>query len=166
MLIYEAYNKNNGKSYIGLTTHTLEKRKSQHLRSAKSGSLLHFHKALRKHGANAFEWSVILSCKELDKDLRGDKTSYSPETCTFVSKKINMFLQLKTPEFYRGYWQATARLPDKTRHKFKGKSRTRVFEAYINSKRLALSMLSDEDCPPNIRVLVEHKLKTFREENL
>jgi hypothetical protein len=104
--------------------------------------------------------------KELDKDLLGDKTSYSPETCTFVSKKINMFLQLKTPEFYRGYWQVSARLPDKTRHKFKGKSRTRVFEDYINSKRLALSMLGDEDCPPKIRVLVEHKLKTFREENL
>lgn len=67
MLIYEAYNKNNGKSYIGLTTHTLEKRKSQHLRSAKSGSSMHFHKALRKHGVEAFEWSVVISCSDLDK---------------------------------------------------------------------------------------------------
>jgi group I intron endonuclease len=62
MLIYEAYNTKNGKSYIGLTTTTLEKRKSQHIRSAKTGSKMHFHKAIRKHGADSFEWSVAITC--------------------------------------------------------------------------------------------------------
>jgi group I intron endonuclease len=68
MLIYEAYNTKNGKSYIGLTTKTLDYRKSQHLRSAKSGSKAHFHKALRKHGEEAFEWSVAMLCSNA-KDL-------------------------------------------------------------------------------------------------
>lgn len=66
MLIYEAYNIKNGKSYIGLTTTTLERRKSQHLRSAKSGSKRHFHKAIRKHGEGAFEWGVVATCTTLE----------------------------------------------------------------------------------------------------
>jgi group I intron endonuclease len=66
MLIYEAYNKNNGKSYIGLTTKTLDIRVSQHIRAAKSGSKMHFHKAIRKHGPDAFEWSVIMIVKDID----------------------------------------------------------------------------------------------------
>ena len=67
MLIYEAHNIKNGKSYIGLTTQTLEKRKSSHLRSAKGGSKMHFHKAIRKHGTDAFEWSIVLTCTSLEK---------------------------------------------------------------------------------------------------
>jgi len=75
MLIYEAYNKNNGKVYIGLTTLDLETRKSSHLRSAKSGSQMYFHKAIRKHGEGAFEWSVVATTDcleqlyELEKSL-------------------------------------------------------------------------------------------------
>ena len=67
MLIYEAYNKNNGKVYIGLTTTTLDVRKASHLRSAKSGSNAYFHKAIRKHGEDAFEWSVIGTTTALER---------------------------------------------------------------------------------------------------
>lgn len=66
MILYEAYNKENGKVYIGLTTNTLEARKSQHLRSAKSNPKLHFHKALRKYGQDSFEWSVVMRCDNLE----------------------------------------------------------------------------------------------------
>lgn len=73
MLIYEAYNTKNGKSYIGLTTTSLEKRKSSHLRSAKAGSKMHFHKAIRKHGPEAFEWSVVVECSSLERLYRMEK---------------------------------------------------------------------------------------------
>jgi group I intron endonuclease len=66
MLIYEALNLNNGRAYIGLTTLTLEKRKSSHLRSAKAGSNTYFHKALRKYGPEAFEWGVVLLTNSLE----------------------------------------------------------------------------------------------------
>ena len=66
MLIYEALNKNNGKVYIGLTTKTLKERKSSHIRSAKSGSKAYFHKALRKHGEEAFEWGVVATAESLE----------------------------------------------------------------------------------------------------
>jgi group I intron endonuclease len=65
MIIYEAINKKNGKVYIGLTTQSLEKRKGSHLRSAKAGSNMHFHKALRKYGEDGFEWNVVLICSSL-----------------------------------------------------------------------------------------------------
>jgi group I intron endonuclease len=67
MIIYEAYNTKNGKSYIGLTTTSLEKRKSQHVRSAKTNSNMHFHKAIRKHGPESFEWSVVVVCSSLER---------------------------------------------------------------------------------------------------
>jgi len=77
MLIYEAYNKNNGKVYIGLTTLSLEARRSSHIRSAKSGSQMYFHKAIRKYGESSFEWSVISTTNclgrlyELEKKIIG-----------------------------------------------------------------------------------------------
>lgn len=66
MLIYEAYNKENGRVYIGLTTSDLKTRKSSHLRSAKSGSNAYFHKGIRKYGEGSFEWSVIATAKTLE----------------------------------------------------------------------------------------------------
>lgn len=65
MIIYEAFNKENGKCYIGLTTKSLKVRKSSHIRSAKSGSKTYFHKALRKYGEDSFEWSVIAKTTSL-----------------------------------------------------------------------------------------------------
>lgn len=66
MLVYKAHNKKNGKVYIGLTTQSLGARKASHLRSAKSGSVAHFHKAIRKHGEDSFEWSVINKVESLE----------------------------------------------------------------------------------------------------
>lgn len=56
----------NGKVYVGLTTTTLEKRMKSHLRSAKSGSQMYFHKAIRKYGPDSFEWSVSATTDSLE----------------------------------------------------------------------------------------------------
>ena len=58
-LIYIARNKVNGKVYIGQTVNTLNRRKSAHLRAAVKGSNLYFHRALRKHTEDVFEWGVL-----------------------------------------------------------------------------------------------------------
>ena len=82
MIIYEAVNQINGKSYIGLTTKSLEHRKAQHLRSAKSGTQQHFAKALRKYGPEAFEWSVVVICSSLEKLYEKEKlviSLYEPQ---------------------------------------------------------------------------------------
>jgi group I intron endonuclease len=77
MLVYEAVNKNNGKVYVGLTTTTLKQRMSSHLRSAKAGSKMHFHKALRKYGPEAFEWSEVISCSDIESLHKAEKLCIS-----------------------------------------------------------------------------------------
>ena len=82
MILYEAYNKNNGKVYIGLTTKTLEHRKSQHLRSAKCGSNMHFHKAIRKYGPDSFTWDVVMRCESKESLVEKEQlliSLYEPE---------------------------------------------------------------------------------------
>ena len=60
IIIYKATNigdnPENGKSYIGFSKHTLEKRKRQHYISKK---LEIFHKAIRQWGIESFSWKVL-----------------------------------------------------------------------------------------------------------
>jgi group I intron endonuclease len=60
MIIYKVENKINGKVYIGKTVLNIEKRKIKHLNDAKNRNTnMRFHIALRKYGADNFEWTVI-----------------------------------------------------------------------------------------------------------
>ncbi len=59
-IVYIAVNLVNGKRYIGVTKHNLKRRKYEHLWGASSGKVnLVFSKAIRKYGADAFEFSVL-----------------------------------------------------------------------------------------------------------
>ena len=64
MIIYKATNKINGKCYIGQTRHSLEHRKTIHLRCAKKGVETHFYQAIRKYGEENFEWEIICSAND------------------------------------------------------------------------------------------------------
>jgi len=60
MIIYRAINTLNGKVYIGLTSLSLEKRKTAHYWQARSSTKnYHFYNAIRKYGWDAFEWEEI-----------------------------------------------------------------------------------------------------------
>ena len=66
-IIYCAQNKSNGKKYIGQTVKTLEQRKRKHLdQTFKYNSQNKFHRALRKHGKENFEWFVVEETENLD----------------------------------------------------------------------------------------------------
>jgi len=59
-IIYQAYNTINNTLYIGKTTKTLKLRASQHCSDAKANrSNMLIHKAIRKYGCGAFEWTVL-----------------------------------------------------------------------------------------------------------
>lgn len=60
-IIYCATNKVNGKKYIGQTMHTLDKRKSEHKRSAEGKNRVptKFLSAIVKYGWENFKWEVI-----------------------------------------------------------------------------------------------------------
>lgn len=74
MIIYKITNKVNGKIYIGQTTKTLEKRKSQHLTRAKQGVQTHLCQAIRKYGEKNFNFEVI--CRVFDKTVLNDLEIY------------------------------------------------------------------------------------------
>jgi len=66
-IIYQAINKANNKSYIGQTISSLDKRKAEHLSSAKTKQdAQYFHKAIRKYGVDSFKWEIICECPEQD----------------------------------------------------------------------------------------------------
>jgi len=59
MIIYRAYNTENGKSYIGQTIRTMEERRTCHQRNARNKGFCHLSRALRKYGLGSFTWEVI-----------------------------------------------------------------------------------------------------------
>lgn len=67
MIIYMVKNKINGKMYIGQTINSLEKRKWKHINCAlRKIDNIYFHNALRKYGADLFEWTVIDRCATIE----------------------------------------------------------------------------------------------------
>lgn len=59
-IIYQARNTLDSTLYIGKTIKTLRVRAKQHCADAKANRYnTHFHKAIRKYGCNAFEWSIL-----------------------------------------------------------------------------------------------------------
>lgn len=61
-MVYQAVNLKNGKRYIGVTSKSLDARRKQHFGVARRGIGNHpFAKAIRKYGAEAFEWSILLN---------------------------------------------------------------------------------------------------------
>ena len=58
-IIYQAKNKVNGKVYIGQTVRSFEIRKDEHFRFSKRGFRSIFYNAVRKHGFDNFEWSIL-----------------------------------------------------------------------------------------------------------
>ena len=64
-IIYKATNKINGKSYIGQTSRTLEKRKKGHLKGSQlQNTKSYFHKAIKKYGIDNFVWEILLETFE------------------------------------------------------------------------------------------------------
>lgn len=61
MIVYIATCQVSGKSYIGLTTGTLARRRQAHERYAQQGRDSAFHCALRKYGTDQFVWQILES---------------------------------------------------------------------------------------------------------
>lgn len=67
MIVYLARNNVNGKGYVGQTRRTLEQRWAEHVNNAlKMMCEMPIYDAIRKHGAEAFEVSVLEECSSLE----------------------------------------------------------------------------------------------------
>ena len=65
MVVYIAKNKINGKIYIGKTIDNLDKRKKEHYYHSETKNGSYFQRAIKKHGLENFEWSVLCECKSI-----------------------------------------------------------------------------------------------------
>lgn len=82
-IVYKATNKINGKSYIGQTTQSLDRRKRSHIsRALNNMDGAYFHRALNKYGKINFKWCVIKNCYSLD-DLNKFEIKFIREYDTF-----------------------------------------------------------------------------------
>ena len=66
VLIYKITNTVNGKIYVGQTVRTLEERKQQHIRIAKSGHKNHLYNAMRKYGIENFKFEKICDVDNIE----------------------------------------------------------------------------------------------------
>lgn len=64
--IYKISNKNDGKSYIGYTSYTVDFRFNMHKYKAQEGSECYLHNAMRKYGNDAFYIEEIFTSKDRD----------------------------------------------------------------------------------------------------
>lgn len=56
----------NGKAYVGISSDTMERRWRRHVTLSRMGSELLFHRAIRKHGEDAFEHVLLATCKSFE----------------------------------------------------------------------------------------------------
>lgn len=95
-IIYCYTNKNTGKKYIGQTIHP-EQRKRSHLHDAmKRNSDYYFHRSIRKHGINAFDYGVL------------------EENVENLNEKENHYIDMYNTIWPNGYNQCPANSLDKT----------------------------------------------------
>lgn len=73
-VVYSALNRHNGKIYIGQTSQPFLKRVSAHKRQSIKSDM-YFHRAVRKYGFEAFEWSQIDQASSQE-ELNSKEKSY------------------------------------------------------------------------------------------
>jgi predicted GIY-YIG superfamily endonuclease len=58
-LVYKVTNQETGKTYIGVTTRSMEERKADHIQKANKGIGGYFQEGIATYGADAFTWEQI-----------------------------------------------------------------------------------------------------------
>ena len=78
-----------GKQYVGMTARSFNERWKQHCWAARDGSRLHLHRAIRKHGAESFE-TTILAESDSDEELKSLEIAKIKELGTLSPKGYNL----------------------------------------------------------------------------
>ena len=86
------------KGYVGQTTHTLERRWSQHCYEARHGSKDIIHCAIRKYGEDAFEVSVLAETDNIP-DLNKLEVEQIEKQGTLVPNGYNMTAGGRRPNY-------------------------------------------------------------------
>lgn len=74
-IVYKVTNQKTGKSYIGVTTRSIEERKADHIQKANKGTGGYFQEAIATNGADAFKWEQIDTASSND-ELAAKEVKY------------------------------------------------------------------------------------------
>lgn len=74
-IVYKVTNQETGKSYIGVTTRSIEERKADHIQKANKGTGGYFQEAIATNGADAFKWEQIDTASSND-ELAAKEVKY------------------------------------------------------------------------------------------
>jgi len=88
-IVYMATSKTSGKSYVGVTSKGIHRRKLEHFWDASVGSSLYFHKAIRKYGREDFKWETLVSSSNW-RDALVLEIFFIREFQTFKTKGYNL----------------------------------------------------------------------------
>ena len=72
-IVYRVIHKTSGKSYIGVTTKSLEARKKDHVKKSKKGKSYAFQFAIATYGSEAFTWTQTDTGSSLDELAQKEK---------------------------------------------------------------------------------------------
>ena len=136
MIVYRAKNKINNKSYIGITTKTLEHRKRTHEKAVKYVNRK-FYNALSKYGFDNFEWSVLEECNSIT-ELE-NKEVYYIEKYDSLNNGYNLTSGGESTKEYSDESKQLMREARVDWHKsnrngFKGKTHTKEVRKQISEK--------------------------------
>lgn len=134
-IIYCYTNKNTGKKYIGQTIHP-EQRKRSHLHEAmERNSDYYFHRSIRKHGIDAFDYEVL------------------EENVENLNERENHYIDMYNTIWPNGYNQCLANSLDKT-----------AIEKMKETKKRQFAAMSEEERKELTRKLCEHNTGKARSE--
>lgn len=113
-----------------------------------------------KHFSNFKSWMEKQEWKgkQLDKDILGDSKLYSPETCTFVSLKVNLFLKGNYQNKY---------LPGVIYAKGRNRYRAQIYDIRVRKRKIIGSFKTQEEAHDKWKELkLELAYSLIKEENL
>lgn len=143
-IIYKATNLINGKSYIGMSKHSLWDRHRAHLQDCE-GTDYHFHRAIRLYGPEAFEWEVLCECPTRKEAGKAEKLLI--KAFDTFRNGYNMTQGGENPPSARGrIWTAESRRKASEAHK--GKASPRKGTCLPQEHKAAISKASvGKSCP-------------------
>lgn len=145
-IVYQARNVNNGNLYIGVTRTTLIARRNKHFSEARRGTRGRFYNAIRKHGPEAFEFTLLKTCPSYHEALAEEVSQIAALNPAYnvtrggegalgykhTKAEIERMRQRKLGK--PGYWRGKERPPE-TREKFRQRLLANPLNFWLGKKR-------------------------------
>ena len=134
-IIYCYTNKNTGKKYIGQTIHPEQRKASHKSKALTEGSEYYFHRSIRKHGWDNFDYEIL------------------EENVENLNERENHYINIYNTIWPNGYNQCPANSLDKT-----------AIEKMKETKRKQFAAMTEEERRAKVERMVQANIGAKRSE--